>query len=93
MTLDEEILRLCKNHFNHVEPPLVATVTKVYSKSADVKFTGVDDEGKAINVPLRNTPILKLCYGNETLNLKAGDEVMLIFQGGSVANAYIVGKL
>lgn len=94
ITLAQEVVRLCKNHFNNAEPPAIVTVTKVYTNSADVKYSFVDPEtGETQNIIDRKVPILKPCYTGSSLNLKAGDEVMLVYNGGNAANAYIIGKL
>ena len=91
--LIKEIIRAVSSHFNYTEPPSIVTVVKVYSSSADVRYTFQDEEGEIHNVIDRKVPILKPCYGNVDLNLKRGDKVMLVYNGGSAANAYIIGKL
>jgi len=93
ITLAQEIIRLCKNYFNNVEPAKVVTVTKVYSNSADIKYSIVDDDENTQTLSDRKVPILKSCYGSDSLNLKAGDKVLLIYEGGSILNPYIIGKL
>ena len=93
ITLAQEIIRLCKNYFNNVEPPMIATVTRVYTDSADVKYSFEDAEGTIQTIVDRKVPVLKPAYGTGTINLETGNKVMLIFEGGSIASAYIVGKL
>lgn len=93
VTLDQEIIRLCKTHFNNTEPPTIATVTKVNSTTADVKHVIYDEEGTLQNIIDRDIPIVKPVYGDTSLNLEIGDKVLLCFVGGTESNPYIVGKV
>jgi hypothetical protein len=89
----EEIKRAMDPHFNYSEPPMIAKVTRVYTGSADVKYSFVDAEGTTQTIVDRKVPVIKPAYGTGSINLTVGDKVMLIFEGGSIASAYIVGKL
>lgn len=89
----KELKRAMDPHYNKTEPPSIVTVVKVYSNSADVKYTFKAEDGTIQNVVDRKVPILKSCWESGTLTLHPGDEVMLAYVGGSASNAYIIGKL
>lgn len=88
-TLDNEIVRVCKQYFNHCEPSVFATVTRVHTTTVDISLA----VGETV-IPFFNVPILKPCYGSsESLNLTIGDKVLLIFRAGSIKAPIIAGKL
>nr|WP_319372447.1 hypothetical protein [uncultured Methanobacterium sp.] len=87
-TLDQEIKRAMAPYFNHVEPSVFATVTRVHATNVDITLAVGED-----TIPFYNVPVLKPCYGSESLNLAIGDKVLLIFQAGSITAPVIVGKL
>lgn len=87
-TLDLEIKRAMSPYFNYVEPSVFATVTRVHTTNVDISLAVGEN-----NIPFSNVPILKPCYGTESLNLAIGDKVLLIFRAGSITAPVIVGKL
>ena len=87
-TLDNEIVRVCKPYFNHCEPSVFATVTRVHNNRVDIALAVGEDV-----IPYGNVPVLKPCFGSGSLNLAIGDRVLLIFQAGSIKAPIIAGKL
>jgi hypothetical protein len=87
-TLDSEIVRVCKPYFNHCEPSVFATVTRVHDNTVDIGLS----VGQEV-IPFGNVPVLKPCFGSGSLNLAIGDKVLLIFQAGSIKAPVIVGKI
>jgi len=87
-TLDLEIKRAMSPYFNYVEPPVFATVTRVHATTVDLSLQVGEDA-----VPFPKVPVLKPCFGSESLNLVIGDRVLLIFQAGSITAPVVVGKL
>lgn len=88
-TLDNEIIRAVSPYFNYVEPSVFAVVTRVHTTSADIKLTVGEDDV----IPFSNVPVIRSCYGTETLNLNIGDRVLLVFIAGNIRAPVIVGKV
>lgn len=88
ITLDNEIVRVCKDYFNYCEPSIFAKVTKIHDNTVDIEIS----TGKN-KIPVGDVPVVKPCYGSESLNLALDDRVLLIFQAGSIKAPVVVGKL
>lgn len=87
-TLDEEIKRAMAPYFNYCEPSVFATVKRVHTSTADIELSRGN-----VGTLFSNVPIVRPCYGSDSLNLGIGDKVLLIFQAGNIAAPVIVGKL
>jgi|GEM_PF-5778779 len=87
-TLDMEIKRAMSPYFNYVEPSVFATVTRVHLTTVDISLAIGED-----TVPFSKVPVIKPCYGSESMNLVIGDRVLLIFQAGNITAPVIAGKL
>ena len=87
-SLDLEIKRAMAPYFNHCEPSVFATVTRVHDNTVDIGLS----VGQEV-IPFGNVPVLKPCFGSGSLNLAIGDKVLLIFQAGSIKAPVIVGKI
>lgn len=87
-TLEQEILRLCRPHFNNAEPVRIMTVTKINDNSVDLKLIVGENE-----MPFTNVPVLKPAYGTSSMNLLLGDRVLVVFNQGKIASPIVIGKI
>lgn len=87
-TLDQELKRAMAPYFNHVEPSVFATVKRVHNAAADIELA----VGRNV-IPFQKVPVIKSCYGSESLNLVIGDRVLLVFIAGNIKAPVIAGKL
>lgn len=87
-TLDLEIKRAMSPYFNYVEPSVFAIVKRVHNDSVDIGLDIGD-----VPMPFEKVPVVKPCYGSESLNLVIGDKVLLIFQAGNITAPVVVGKI
>lgn len=87
-TLDEEIRRAMAPYFNYCEPSIFTTVKKVNTSTVDIELSIGENK-----IPFGDVPVVKPCYGSDSLNLSIGDRVLLIFQSGNIRAPVVVGKL